>query len=394
MLDTPVTPPGPYDSSADTLTVSPIQQSRTPLKAKILHVVNGEHYSGAERVQDLLGNRLPGLGYEVSFACVKPKLFPEKRKHKQVAIYETPMRNRVDLFAAAKIGDLIREHEFKMVHAHTPRSALVGAMAAKKWGVPFVFHVHSPTSRDSTRKVINWFNQRVENWSIRNAAKIITVSNSLKEHMVELGFEDSKITVVPNGVPMQDDPIYSVSDDPFVIGTVALFRPRKGTEILLEAVAKLKRQYNVKVLAVGPFETEEYEKHLKALVRELEIEDQVAWTGFTTNVDAQFSRMNLFCLPSLFGEGLPMVVLEAMSHRVPVVASNVEGIPQAVRDGVDGLIAEAGDAADLADKIQSLIEERKLCETMSENAFDRQQQQFSDWSMARGLAQVYDELLA
>lgn len=361
---------------------------------KILHVVNGEHFSGAERVQDHLAHRLPACGYEVSFACVKPNLFPQKRSYQAAPLYHTNMLSRFDFLAARKITRLIKEHDFRLVHAHTPRSAMLGAIAARKCQKPFVYHVHSPTSRDSTRWLINWFNQKMENWSLQKATRIVTVSDSLKQHMLSLGFQDSKISVVPNGVPIQPNPGYADLTQEFTIGTVALFRPRKGTEVLLEAIAKLKSEgLSVKLLAVGPFESQDYEIALKSKVKQLGIENEVEWTGFTSDVASHFQKMNLFVLPSLFGEGLPMVVLEAMSHRVPVVASDVEGIPQAVRDGIDGLIAKAGDADNLARQIALLAQDRALCEAMSESSYLRQRENFSDVSMAQGLAEIYNEIL-
>ncbi|MEE2640952.1 MAG: glycosyltransferase family 4 protein [Planctomycetota bacterium] len=360
---------------------------------KVLHVINGEHFSGAERVQDHLAANLPQFGYEVSFACVKPDLFPAKRDYQSAPLYETRMRGRLDILASRQITRLIREHEFDIVHAHTPRSALLATLAAKRCQIPFVYHVHSPASKDSTRKLVNWFNQQVEKWALKNATRIVTVSDSLKKHMLSQGFADSRLVVVPNGVPIQAGPVYISPSDEFIVGTVALFRPRKGTEVLLEAVAKLRDQgVPARLLAVGPFETTEYEHLLKQKVRQLKIEEFVEWTGFTTDVASYFAKMNLFVLPSLFGEGLPMVVLEAMSHRVPVVATAVEGIPQAIRHGTDGLICKAGDPVDLAAAVSQLAADRSLCETFSESSFRRQQESFSDVSMSRKLAKIYDEL--
>src|SRR5450631_2938733 len=63
----------------------------------VLHVINGEHYSGAERVQDLLARRLPQFGYEVGFACLKPVRFPVARETKSAELFELPMRGRFDL---------------------------------------------------------------------------------------------------------------------------------------------------------------------------------------------------------------------------------------------------------------------------------------------------------
>lgn len=362
--------------------------------ASVLHVINGEHYSGAERVQDLLGNRLPEFGFEASFACVKPGLFPTKRKFHSPSVFNLPMKHRFDFSVARKIADLIKQQDACIVHAHTPRSAMVAAMAARKMGVPFVYHVHSPVSRDSTRWLVNRFNQWVEAWALRRATKIVTVSDSLKDYMLGLGFDEEKVVAIPNGVPVNDAPMPKSSRKSLTIGTVALFRPRKGTEVLIEALANLRRSgVDANVLAVGPFEKTSYENELKALADRLGVSDHIKWTGFCDRVEPHFADMDLFVLPSLFGEGLPMVVLEAMANRTPIIASNVEGIPQAIRNGVDGLIVKAGDPSELANQLTLLAHDRELREQFGESALDRQRECFSDVSMASKMSVVYKELM-
>ena len=144
--------------------------------------------------------------------------------------------------------------------------------------------------------------------------------------------------------------------------------------------------------AVGPFETAEYEQELRQLAERLGIDDLIEWTGFCSNVNEQFQKMDLFVLPSLFGEGLPMVVLEAMAQGVPVVASRVGGTPEAVRDGVDGQIFEPGNSDDLADKLERLMKRPDAWRDASRNALQRQRESLSADAMARKVAAVYDEL--
>jgi len=339
---------------------------------RVLHLINGEHFAGAERVQDLLAMALPQFGFEAGFACIKADKFPQVRRS-DVPLYEFEMRNKLDVMCYRKIAKLIREEDYKLIHAHTPRSLLVGSLAARSTGCPLVYHVHSPTGRDSNRGVTNWLNSKVESWSLRQVDRMICVSSSLMGYMAGLGHPLVKLTVVSNGVAAIDDlPLREppAADATWTIGTMALFRPRKGIEVLLDALAALK-QRNVKVhlRAVGQFETPEYEAEVMAYVDQLGIADMITWTGFQTNVNEQIRQMDLFVLPSLYGEGLPMVVLESMANAVPVVASNVEGIPEAVRDGADGLIFEPGSAHDLAAKIESMVGNTDRWTAMSQSAY-------------------------
>ena len=113
---------------------------------------------------------------------------------------------------------------------------------------------------------------------------------------------------------------------PFVLGMVALFRPRKGPEVLLDAIAEVReRGHDVRLQAVGPFENHDYEVELSDRVRKLNLQEAVHWTGFRHDVSDEMSRFDALVLPSLFGEGMPMVILEAMAHGLPVIATRCEG---------------------------------------------------------------------
>ncbi len=372
------------------------QSSSITETTKVLHLINGEHFAGAERVQDLLAMALPQFGFEVGFACVKADKFPSVRQSDS-PLYKLRMRNKLDVFCYREVVKLVKEGNYELIHAHTPRSVMIGSLAAKAAKCPLVYHVHSPTARDSSRGIINWVNNKVESWALRQVDSMICVSGSLKKYMHSLGYPELKLDVVSNGVAAIDDLPYREppsQSKPWTIGTMALFRPRKGIEVLLEALAKLQQGgVDVHLRAVGQFETEEYEKEVLELVDHLGISDLITWTGFQTNVNEQIRMMDLFVLPSLYGEGLPMVVLESMANAVPVVASDVEGIPEAVRDGIDGLIFEPGSAVDLAKKVGGLVGDSQRWSEMSQSAFQRQRNHLSDISMAEGTSEIYRSLL-
>jgi len=367
------------------------QQHVAKTQARVLHVINGEHYSGAERVQDLLALNLPKMGYHVDFACVKPGRFLEARIATEAEAIALPMRHRLDLMQAERLAHLVRKGDYQLIHAHTPRTAMLGMIASLRTGRPLVYHVHSPTSRDSTRKVRNWVNQKIEMLAIRKAARLICVSESLADHVRGLGVPNRKIHVVHNGVPcVENPPNRTPPTTEWTLGTVALFRPRKGLEILLEAMAKLRDAgHEIRLRAVGPFETPEYERHIKQLVEKHRLASRIDWVGFTQDVPSELRKMDLFVLPSLFGEGLPMVVLEAMAAGTPVAATAVEGVTEAIDDNHSGIIAHPNDASHLATRIRDLVEGRLDWSTLRENALERHRRYFSDEAMAMGVAEVY-----
>jgi len=175
---------------------------------------------------------------------------------------------------------------------------------------------------------------------------------------------------------------------------VALVRPRKGIEVLLEAIAKLRGGPNpITLEVIGGFETPEYEASIRALISRLQLEGVVNLRGFTKDVPAVMRTLDAMVLPSLFGEGMPMVVLEALACGVPVIATRVEGTPEVIRHGREGLLARPQDPESLSQAIQVFVSDRIAWCNMSRSAVQRHREGYSDLKMAERTARVYRKLL-
>ncbi len=362
---------------------------------RVLHLVNGEHFSGAESVQWHLGRCLPEWGVRADFACVKPGKFAEAfRQLRQpfARCFSVAMGHRFDPRPLWQIRRLIRDEGYDLLHAHTPRTALVAAAVCRLTGCPWVYHVHSPAGRDSARAWANQLNSRVERLSLRRCRHLICVSRSLREDYLRAGFASDRVTVVHNGVPAIRPPRRDVPQvwARWTLGMIALMRPRKGVEVALEALARVRAAgLDVRLRLIGPCETPEYEAEMRSRVRRLDVEGFVEWAGFTDDVPAALGTLDALVLPSLYGEGLPMVILEAMAAGIPVIGTWVEGIPEAIRDGIDGLLAEPRDPSSLADKIEALVTGRYDWSALAASAAGRHAELFSDRVMARQVAEVY-----
>jgi glycosyltransferase involved in cell wall biosynthesis len=366
-------------------------------RPRVLHVINGQHFSGAERVQDLLAQRLPDEGYDVGFATLKSGHFAQSRTSTATPIYPLSMRHRFDLGVADRLAKIAGSGRYDIMHAHTPRALLVATLAARQFQLPVVYHVHSPAGRDSTRWLQDWVNQRVELWCLRRAARIIAVDVRLVDYMTSLGVDATRIDCVPNGVPsipLCRERRYTPGGR-LELAMVALFRPRKGTETLIDALALASKQrHDVRLRLVGGCETVAYQAELSAQIERLGMSDRVVWTGFARDVAAELAKVDALVLPSLFGEGLPMVVLEAMAAGVPVLASRVDGNTTAVAHGETGLLCQAGSASELASVIAAVATGQHDLSAMGLSARSRHAKLFSDVAMARGVAEVYRAVLS
>ncbi len=361
---------------------------------RVLHVVNGEHFAGAERVQDLLALRLPECGVETGFVCLKPDRFPAARRS-STPLYKIPMRGRFDLRPAWTLARLIRDEQYALLHTHTPRAALLGRIAARLAKVPMVHHVHGQTATEVGRRWLSRASAIVERFSLSEAQAVIAVSETAGRYIANHGVAADRVRVVSNGVPGGAQVASRATPHgTWTLGVVALFRPRKGLETLLEALALLREQkIDVRLRAIGSFETADYERIVRSHAEQLGIAESVEWTGFRSDVPGELARLDLLAFPSLLAEGLPMVVIEAMGAGVPVVGTRVDGVVDAIRDGVDGLLCEPGDSAALAAAIARIVRGAADWQSLRTSAWRRQQEKFSDQSMARGMADLYREIL-
>ena len=364
--------------------------------SRVLHVINGELFSGAERVQQLLGKRLGAFGFDPYFACLKQGTFLECCGLPQDRVWVETMRHRRDFGVVSRLARRSLDTRIDLLHAHTPRSAMIASLVSRKMGIPWVYHVHSPTVRDSTHRLQNWINDWVERLSLRSASGIITVSKSLRREMLRRGWPRTRVVAIANGVAEQE-PIFAIDrieQSSWTLGMVALIRPRKGIEVLLQAFREVLRSNpDVRLNVIGSFETPEYESQVLAQTKELGIESAVRWKGFTRDVNSAIRELDALVLPSLFGEGMPMVVLEALAVGVPVVATRVEGTPEVIRDGREGYLAEPSNPQSLARTIERLISDRHAWCRMSQQAWNRHQESFSDVRMAQRVAHTYKRIL-
>lgn len=364
----------------------------TPIK--ILHLINGEYYAGAERVQDLLAINLPAHGYEVSFACLKPVAFPKCRECKDAPLYTLPMRSAFDLRLTRNLIHLIREHRFALIHTHYTRSNLLGGIASIATGIPLVQHIHGVIGFDSDSIVKKYLNILVERMTMIQARQIIVVSDHLLSTITAQALLRHKLRVIHNGVPVNPclAPRSFNKENP-TLGTIAFWRPGKGLEELIRALHQLKitgQRFTLNV--VGGFISGAYESEIKGMATSLDLASHIRWIGPTRDVNNCLRAMDIFVLPS-FSEGLPMVILEAMAAGVPVVATNVGGISEAIRPGVDGLLVPARDHDALAKAIQTIANDARQWTKFQANAHQRQTDLFSDQHMTSKIAEIYSQLL-
>jgi glycosyltransferase involved in cell wall biosynthesis len=367
---------------------------------RALHLVNGEHFAGVERMVLTLAAR--DRTVKPSIVCLMDgKVAPLIPPDIDAAV--APMRSRLDFRAVLAVCRKIRSGDIDIVHAHTLRANLVAAAACALTSRPLVVSIHSPACRESTQSFKNAFNSWVENRLIRRAQAYVAVSEHLAKEMIGKGVPKEKISVVRNGI---DTGCYeSASGDAFraelgvqkdsvLVGAVALLRPRKGIERMLRTIVRLKDSApNARFVIVGDSQTPNYRNDLIRLSQELNIESRLAFIPFRLDIPCIMNALDILVFPSLYGEGLPLAILEAMAAGTPVIASRSEGIVEAVLEDVTGLLFDAGDDESLASCLRTLIFNRSRRIEMGKRGRERVHQLFSADRMAAQIKRVYRRVL-
>jgi L-malate glycosyltransferase len=210
----------------------------------------------------------------------------------------------------------------------------------------------------------------------------------------------AKIAVVHNGVAIPGPSRSSrrlrqelnVPDSVCLIGYPATYRAIKGHEFLLRAFRQVvDRQPGTHLVCFG----EEYDDtrlQLRALAAELCLTSQVSFLDAREDVEDIYSELDVYAHPSL-SEGFSNSILEAMAHALPVVATAVGGTPEAVADGITGLLVPPADSAAFAAALLTLLGDPELRKTLGRAGLERVKQRFSIARMVAGYQNVYEEAL-
>lgn len=288
-----------------------------------------------------------------------------------------------------------------LIHAHFSYPDGYGMMKlAKKWEVPLVISALGTIERKVAYEGSYTSGQIIE--AMNFADKILSVSEDLKVHIVNLGIDKSKVHVVPNGVdteifkPAGKEHARSVLHLPQekkIVLFIGALRKIKGVDYLIEA-AKYFVDTDTDLYMVG--RDDGLRKSLEKRAEELKIAGFIKFTGPVNHEDIPLwiSASDMLVLPSL-SEGRPNVVLEALSCEIPVVATDVGGIPELMVEGETGYLVPAKDPEKLSEKINLLLENESLREKMGKLGRKSILQRGLTWEAhAKKTVDIYSELLS
>jgi glycosyltransferase involved in cell wall biosynthesis len=366
-------------------------------KIKVIHLVEELTIGGLEKILTSIVLNLDKKKYNVSVWCLREggffanKLIKEGFDVKILNILTS--RNPLSIY---KLYKLLKNCKFDIIHTHAYSAGTIGRMSAFLAGIPIIIsHNHS---------VYDYYNRYYHfvEWLLSLITdRIICISDIVNRFANETQrINAKKLMTIHNGI----DSEYTVSEkrtsglrkeldipvDHSVICTIAHMEEHKGIKYFLESASLLLQSRNdISFLLVGEGALKE---ELKILCADLKIEKNVIFAGERSDIPEILSLTDIFVLPSL-REGLPLTILEAMACGKPVIATNVGGVPEVVKDGVSGILVPPKDTEALHSAMNELLGNREKLKKMGYNGKRVCNVSFDSKTMTGKIEDLYDSLM-
>ncbi|GHB02914.1 glycosyltransferase [Modicisalibacter luteus] len=345
--------------------------SPTPLHVRHVNLAKG--FRGGERQTVLLIRALAVYGISQSLVCRRDSPLPEALTDVEISI----------LHADHQLAGHFRGARADLVHAHEAKAVHWAYLHRRLRGVPYIL----------TRRVPQPVKDKPFNrLTYRSAACAVAISQVIERHLDALAW--CPVTRIPSALshlpsdPQQVKALRQRFAGRRVIGHIgALVDRHKGQRLLIDAARQLRKSHpELLFLCLGQGEDE------AALKQESADLDNLVWEGFRSNVGDYLEVMDLFVFPSR-NEGLGSTLLDVMDHDVPIVATDVDGIPDIVVDDQSGVLVPANDAAALARAVVALLDDPARSQRLTAGARQRLEG-FTPAAMAKRYFTLYRRLLA
>jgi glycosyltransferase involved in cell wall biosynthesis len=372
--------------------VPPLILPEGPLRVALLLESDGP--GGAETMLLNLGEELRRRGHEVLplGPAGHTGWLAAQFRERGFAPESYVLRRALDPACARQIADILRAHRIQVAHSHEFGMAVYGAVAARRVGSRHIITMHGGryyAERGRRRVALRW--------AARRSSALVAVSEATARDLRDtLRLPAEAVRVVHNGIPFREGnrsalrEELGLSGDELLIVAVGNLYPVKGHAVLLRALGELRRsggsaraRWRLAIAGRG-----EEEERLRVLAREEGIAERVSLLGFRRDVPDILAAADVFVMPSL-SEGLPLALVEAMAAALPVVVSDVGGVPEVAVPGKEAILVPPGDPGKLAEGLSMLLLDPAARAVLGAAARERAVRDFSVSTMCAAYERLY-----
>lgn len=292
-----------------------------------------------------------------------------------------------------KFIKLIKKHRINLVHCHCEQSMIWAGIAAKLCGIPTVLTFH--------RSILHYYQpNRVNRLLLRLTKRFIAVSEQRRQLLIKnLGIDQQRCLVNHGGIDTQIMPIgkaearkrLSLPPEQLILFSAGHLGEIKGHQDTLQALKEIGDVHKTQLYIAGSGSDIEYAA-IHRLRDELGLQQKVHFLGQIDNAQLWMEAADVFVQPSL-EEAFGLVFIEAGLHKLPVVATNIGGIPDIVVDGETGYLVPPANPKALADALSQLIVSSKLREQFGVAANQRIRSKFDKQHMINNYLDSFNQLL-
>jgi glycosyltransferase involved in cell wall biosynthesis len=304
-----------------------------------------------------------------------------------------PIHPLKDILAVHDLIRLFKQINPDLVHLHSSKAGMVGRLAARFLRIPAIFTAHGWAFTDGVPSFRRTISLPLERWVARYSQRIICVSEY--DRQLALQYQVGKaeqLVAIHNGIPdikLNDLLRYERAGEENAAVKcimVARFSAQKDYATLLHAASKVKAPLHLQLVGQG-----ELIEPMQQLARERKLENVVHFLGPRSNIPQLLAANDIFILTTNY-EGFPISILEAMRAGLPVIASDVGGVREAVVDGVTGYLVPRGDVDAVRERLEKLASNPELRRKMGEAGRQRFLQCFTAQQMLARTFGLYEEV--
>ena len=354
---------------------------------KILLTINNNSLAGIERFVLLVCENIDKSRFDITVALPCNGEITEifEIMHQKYFVFNRANTIKLTLSGVLSLFRLIKKEKFDVIHA---QAGILPCILGKICGVKKIIeHKHGLdyTYEEIIKMgVFKKFYEKIKKYFVD---KTITVCKYDKDILVKyFGYKSNQITVLYNCVGIKNiNP--SSCDRINVIANIGRLTRQKAQEVFISMVSIVSPRFpHIKFKIYGKGELYEY---YKGLIDKNNLGDVLEISGFEKDIDRLFNSIDLLVLSSRY-EGIPFVLLEAMSYRIPVVSTDVGGIPEVVQHGYNGLLGKSESPESLAECVISLIENKYSASEIAEHGYRTIFEKFSVQRMITELNEIYE----